>query len=225
LDEVSLKKIFQEVVYSTLGDEYMDINLATTTQRTYGNVIEDIVALILLANCGVSVPEPPTGDHATNSKKDLIDSLAKNILTYEIAHIRKAYLEKLMWTIPAQDSSIYNEDYYQKYKYNICTAHPILSLKEYIQMRHHKKCSNTCVSVHCLGLMFSQVNLNHQLRWSLPPFCLSTVYSQFHVILSTMFNPLLFRRHTGCACREHIFLLHSPKVFIVTSFLKSALLR
>jgi hypothetical protein len=139
LDDVSLKKIFQEVVYSTLGNEYMDINLATTTQRTYGNVIEDLVALILVAHCGVSVPEPPTGNNATNSKKDLIDSLAKNILTYEIAHIRKAYLEKLMWTIPAQDSSIYNKDYYQKYKYNICTAHPILSLKDYIQMRHHKK--------------------------------------------------------------------------------------
>jgi hypothetical protein len=40
----------------------MDINLPTTNKRTFGNVIEDLVTLILVANCGVSISDRITPD-------------------------------------------------------------------------------------------------------------------------------------------------------------------
>ena len=59
LDDVSLKNLFGEFIHTTLGDEYMDINLSTNKQRKYGNVIKDLLALILLANCGVTTSRDP----------------------------------------------------------------------------------------------------------------------------------------------------------------------
>jgi hypothetical protein len=39
-------------------------------------------------------------------------------LIYEKMHIRKFYLQHLLWTVPHQDLVNYNYDYYDHYKYN-----------------------------------------------------------------------------------------------------------
>ena len=129
LDPATLKNIFQELVHTTIGDENIDSNL-TNTNRIYANVIEDLVALILVANCGVSIPD--------QDKKHTQDLLAKNILTFEKARMRKGYLEKLMATIPESDIAIYRNDYFGKYKYNPGIEHP-LPFHDYMSMRHRKK--------------------------------------------------------------------------------------
>jgi hypothetical protein len=131
MDVVSIKKIFHELVCSTLGEDFVDLSLPTSPDRTYGNVLEELITLILVANCGVSVPATPT-------KKETLDLMVKNMLVYEKVKIRKAYLERLMCNIPPADVAIYNEDFYQRYKYNPGITNP-LPLKEYIEMRHQKK--------------------------------------------------------------------------------------
>jgi len=118
----SIKNVFSEVIHITLGDEYMDINLPTTNKRTYGNVIEDLVALILVANCGISISDPITPDEPLG--RDVLCSAAKIVLLYEKINIRKAYLQHLMWNIPPEDLSIYNDDYYGHYKYRTGRDHP-----------------------------------------------------------------------------------------------------
>jgi hypothetical protein len=122
LDDVSIKNVFSEVIHITLGDEYMDINLPTTNKRTYGNVIEDLVALILVVNCGISISDPITPDDPLG--RDVLCSAAKIVLLYEKINIRKAYLQHLMWNIPPEDLSIYNDDYYGHYKYRTGRDHP-----------------------------------------------------------------------------------------------------
>lgn len=138
LDDVSLKNLFGEFIHTTLGDEYMDINLSTNKQRTYGNVIEDLLALILLANCGVST-SGDTGVPDDPSTRDALCAAAKSMLIYEKMHIRKFYLQHLLWTIPHQDLVIYNYDYYDCYKYNAGRSSPAMPIQDYVNMRHHKK--------------------------------------------------------------------------------------
>jgi hypothetical protein len=120
-----------ELVCSTLGEDFIDLSLPTSPDCTYGNVLEELITLILVANCGVSVPATPT-------KKEALDLIAKNMLVYEKVKIRKAYLERLMCNIPPADVAIYNEDFYQRYKYNPAITNP-LPLKDYMEMRHQKK--------------------------------------------------------------------------------------
>lgn len=140
LDRGHFKKLINEFIYTTLGVEYLDINLPTNKERTYGNVIEDLIALILVANCGVSLSGDPTKPepHDSATKKALC-AAAKSMLIYEMMHIRKFYLRHLMWTIPPEDLSIYNSDYYERYKYRTGRSSPTMSPKQYVEMRHQKK--------------------------------------------------------------------------------------
>jgi hypothetical protein len=116
----------------------MDINLSTNKQRTYGNVIEDLLALILLANCGVSTSgDPAVPDDP--STRDALCAAAKSMLIYEKMHIRKFYLQHLLWTVPHQDLVIYNYDYYDRYKYNAGRSSPAMPIQDYVNMRHQKK--------------------------------------------------------------------------------------
>ena len=132
MDKASIMNIFTEIVSSTLGcGDFLDVSLPNSPGRTYGNVLEDLITLILVANCGVAVPDNST-------KKETLHALAKNMLLYEKVKIRKAYLEKLMINIPSADYAVYKDDFYQRYKYDKTVTNP-LPLKEYIDMRHQKK--------------------------------------------------------------------------------------
>jgi hypothetical protein len=79
----AIKTIFFEVISTVMKHEFMDVNLPSTPGRTYGHVIEDIEALILVANCGFCIPAPKPNDPIT---EDILLVLAQTILQYEKMH-------------------------------------------------------------------------------------------------------------------------------------------
>jgi hypothetical protein len=83
----AIKTIFFEVISTVMKHEFMDENLPSTPGHTYGHVIEDIVALILVANCGFCIPAPKPNDPIT---EEVLLVLAQTILQYEKMHGRSS---------------------------------------------------------------------------------------------------------------------------------------